>query len=144
MHAPTFHRSGHRAGNAYVSSVVPNHPGNTVHRTYERIHISHALPHQHPPSNPPGIPTTIIPGVRRFNGPRGLPPVVSAASQSDHNAGFYFFPPSRASIRNIQEAENPSLNHFHSWDSGWGSFHPASSGSDSSSRSSSFWPRNWS
>lgn len=143
MHACTFHRSGHRAGSAFVSSIVPNHPGNSVLRTYERIHISHALPHQHPPPNSPGMPTSIVPGVRRFNGPRALPPVVPAASQSDHSAGFYIFPPSGASIRNIHEAENPSLNHFHAWDSGWGSFHQATGGSDSGSRSSSFW-RHWS
>ncbi|RVW54536.1 E3 ubiquitin-protein ligase RFI2 [Vitis vinifera] len=110
--------SGHRAGSAFVSSIVPNHPGNSM-------------------------PTSIVPGVRRFNGPRALPPVVPAASQSDHSAGFYIFPPSGASIRNIHEAENPSLNHFHAWDSGWGSFHQATGGSDSGSRSSSFW-RHWS
>lgn len=135
--------SGHRAGSAFVSSIVPNHPGNSVLRTYERIHISHALPHQHPPPNSPGMSTSIVPGVRRFNGPRALPPVVPAASQSDHSAGFYIFPPSGASIRNIHEAENPSLNHFHAWDSGWGPFHQATGGSDSGSRSSSFW-RHWS
>lgn len=143
MHTPAFHRSGNRAGSAFVSSVVPNHPGNSVLRTYERIHVSHAVPHQHPPTNSPGMPTSILPGVRRFNGPRGLAPVVSAASQPDHNAGFYIFPSSGASIRNIHEAENLSFNHFHPWDSGWGSFHHANGGSDPGGRSSNFWPRHW-
>ncbi|KAL6968518.1 hypothetical protein U1Q18_034322 [Sarracenia purpurea var. burkii] len=138
------------------SSVHPFVYGHGNSRPHDRTLDSHGIHQQQQPSNHPGIPSrSAIPGVRRTNGQRGLPPAVPATSQSDHNGGFSnFHPPAQ----NLHEAENSLLNCGHgrernhlspfpviSFDrdstSGWGSFQHAASGSDSTNRSGSFWPR---
>ncbi|KAK9281712.1 hypothetical protein L1049_004616 [Liquidambar formosana] len=151
------HGSGPRAGSSFVPSVVPHphHPGSNI-RSHERVQVPHVFHHPQQPSNSPGMPSSIIPGIRRHNGPRGLPPVLPATSQSDHSGGFYVFPPLNSSGRNLHEADNPLPNHFHTWerdylshfpvssfdrDSGWGSLHQPTGGSDSGNRPSSYWQR---
>uniref|UniRef100_A0A5B7AZR7 RING-type domain-containing protein n=1 Tax=Davidia involucrata TaxID=16924 RepID=A0A5B7AZR7_DAVIN len=143
------HGSAPRGGSSFFSSIV--HPGSNS-RSHERIQVSHAIHHQ----QQPGMPSPIIPGVRRFNGPRGLPPVVPVASRSDPSGGFFVFP---SSGRNLHDTENPLPYRFHPWerdhlsnfpvvsfdrDLGWGLFHHATSGSDSSNRSGRFWQWHWS
>lgn len=147
-----FLRSGPRAGSSFVSSVVPRHPGSTA-LNLERIQASHSFLPQQQSSNSSGLPTPLVPGLRRFDGPRSLPGVVPAPPQHDQNGNFYIFPPS-SSGQNLQEAESPFLNRFHAWererlsrfpavirDSSWGSFHQTSGASDSGNRSGSFWHR---
>ncbi|KAJ0110985.1 hypothetical protein Patl1_01007 [Pistacia atlantica] len=141
------HGSGPRAGSSFVSSVVPRHPGSTA------LNTSHSFLPQQQSSISAGLPTPVVPGLRRFDGPRSLPAVVPAPPQHDQNGNFYIFPPS-SSGQNLQEAESPFLNHFHVWererlsrfpavirDSNWGSFHQNSGASDSGNRSGSFWHR---
>ncbi|XP_057964847.1 E3 ubiquitin-protein ligase RFI2 [Malania oleifera] len=144
-------RSGPRAGSPFVSSIPTHHASGSL--THERIQVPHAFHHQQQSGNPPVMHPPMVPGVRRFNGPRGLPPIMPAPLQSEHNVGFYVYPPSGSSGRNLHEAETPLPNHLHAWerdhlphfpvtsldrDSGWMPFHQATDGSDSSSRSSSF------
>lgn len=146
---PTFCRSGPRAGNSFVSSVFPRRPGSGA-LTRERIHAFH---HRQSSSNSPGLPTTVVPGLRRFDSPRSLPAVVPAPPQHDQNGGFYILPPSSPG-HTVHEAENPSPNHFHVWerersypspsvsrDSNWGSFHQTTSGSDMGNGLGGFWHR---
>ncbi|KAF8394585.1 hypothetical protein HHK36_020799 [Tetracentron sinense] len=145
------HGSGPRAG----SSAVPPYPGSNA-RAHDRVQGLHAYHQQQQPSNLPGIRAPIFSGVRRSSGPRGLAQVGPVASSSDHNGGFYVFPSSGSSGRNLQESENPLRSHFYAWErdrfapfplipvdreSSWGPFHQAAGGSDSGSRSSNFWQR---
>ncbi|KAL5791822.1 hypothetical protein ACOSP7_000416 [Xanthoceras sorbifolium] len=142
------HGSGPGAGNSFVSSVGPRHPGSSA-LTQERIQVTHAF-HQQPSGNSPGLPAPLVTGVRRFDGPRSLLP---GPPQHDQNGGFYIFPPS-SSGQNLHEAENPLSSRFRVWererlsrfphvarDSSWGPFHQTSGSSDSGNRSASFWPR---
>ncbi|GMP87665.1 hypothetical protein CsSME_00039944 [Camellia sinensis var. sinensis] len=154
---PTL-RSSRGEYDAMTRSGSFAHPfpyGHGNNRPHERIQTSHAIHHQQHLSNPTGIPSPAIPGVRRFNGPRGLPPLVPPTSQSDHTGGFFIFPPPPGSSgQNLHEAENSLLNRIHVWerdrsshlpvnsfdrDSGRGSFHHPASGSDSGNSSASFW-----
>lgn len=154
---PTL-RSSRGEYDAMTRSGSFAHPfpyGHGNNRPHERIQTSHAIHHQQHLSNTIGIPSPAIPGVRRFNGPRGLPPLVPPTSQSDHTGGFFIFPPPPGSSgQNLHETENSSLNRIHVWerdrsshlpvnsfdrDSGRGSFHHSASGSDSGNSSASFW-----
>ncbi|EEF39254.1 E3 ubiquitin-protein ligase RFI2 [Ricinus communis] len=139
------HGSGPTAGSSFVSSIFPRHPGSGA-RTNERIQISHAF-HRQQSSSPPGVPSPIIHGIRRFDGPRGLPTVVPAPPQHDHSGGFLIIPPSSSS-QNSQEAENPLPNHFHARERErlphfqHASFHQNTGGGPNpGNRSSSFWHR---
>lgn len=137
-------------------SVVP-HPPDTITRPHDRIQAFHHHQQHH---IAPGMPSPIIPSVRRFDGPGVLPPMVSAPPQPDLNAGFYMFPPPSSSERNLHEAENPFTSQFHAWrrerplhvptvpvdwdSSGWGSSLHANAGSDSANMHNNLWHRSWS
>lgn len=151
------HGSGPRAGSSFVSSAVPRYPGSNVH-THEMIQVSHAFLLQQRPSNSLGMPSPIIPAVRRIDSPGGLPPVVPASLQPDGNGGFHIYPQT-PSVPNLHEAENPLPNQFHAWerehfsrfppvlsdmDSAWGQYHHATGDSDSVNRSGGLWHRHWS
>ncbi|XP_030946886.1 E3 ubiquitin-protein ligase RFI2-like isoform X1 [Quercus lobata] len=151
------HGSGPRAGSSFVSSAVPRYPGSNVH-THEMIQVSHAFHLQQRPSNSLGMPSPIIPAVRRIDSPGGLPPVVPASLQPDGNGGFHIYPPQTPSVPNLHEAENPLPNQFHAWerehfsrfppvlsdmDSAWGQYHHAAGDSDSVNRSGGLWHRRW-
>lgn len=149
------HGSGPRAGSSFVPSMVPHHPGSNI-RSHERIQLPHVIHHSQQPSPSPGMHSLIIPGVRRYNGPRGLPPVMPAPSHSD-SSGFFVFPPPSSTSRNLHEAENHlPVHHTHVWerdfvsrfptsydrDSTWGSHNQASGGGlDSGNRPGNFWQR---
>ncbi|XP_065861337.1 E3 ubiquitin-protein ligase RFI2 [Euphorbia lathyris] len=148
------HGSGPIAGSSFVSSIVPRHPGSGA-RIHDRIQISHAFHHRQQASNSPGVPSPIIHGVRRYDGPRGLPALVPAPPQHDRSGGFLIIPPN-SSGQTPQEAENPLPNHFHAWereplphlqhvsferDSNWGSFHHNGGGPNPGNRTTSFWHR---
>lgn len=141
-----YHRSVPRGGSSFVSSIV--HPGSNT-RSHERNQVSHASHHPQQPGNPTGMLSSIIPGVRRFNGPRGLPLIMPALPQSDRHGGFFIFPPLGSSGQNPHDAENPLQwerehpSRFPDRDSGLGSSQHASGGMDSSNRSGNFW-RHWS
>ncbi|WCJ21339.1 RING/U-box superfamily protein [Euphorbia peplus] len=146
------HGTGPIAGSSFVSSIVPRHPGSGA-----RIQISHGLHHhRQQASNSPGVPSPIIHGVRRSDGPRGLPALVPAPSQHDGGGGGFLIIPPNPSGQAPQEAENPLPNHFHAWerdftqlqhvlferDSNWGSFHQNGGGPDpSGNRTTNFWHR---
>ncbi|KAJ9187776.1 hypothetical protein P3X46_003196 [Hevea brasiliensis] len=145
------HGSGSTAGSSFASSVVPHHPGSSA-RTHERIQISHAFHHRQHSSNSPGFPPPIIHGMRRFDVPRGLPSILPAPLQHEHNGSFLIIPPS-SSGQNLQETENPFRNYFNPWerehwthlqhvsfdrDSGWGSFRQSTGGPSAGNRSSGF------
>ncbi|OVA00212.1 zinc finger protein [Macleaya cordata] len=151
--------SGPRAGSSVVSSVVPPYPSSNSRgheRTIQGLHAYHQQQQQQ--SNSTGLRAPMLSTVRRSSGPRGLAaPVGPAASSSDHANGFFVFPPSGSSGRNLQEAENPLRTRFYAWErdrfapfplvpvdresSWWGPFHQASSGSDSGNRATSYWHR---
>ncbi|KAA8543100.1 hypothetical protein F0562_021405 [Nyssa sinensis] len=146
------HGSAPRGGSSFFPSIV--HPGSNSW-SHERIRVSHAMHHQ----QQPGMPSPMIHGVRRFNGPRGLPSVVPVTSQPDPRGGFFVFPSSGSSGRNLHDTENPLLYRFHPWERdhishfpvvsfdrelGWGLFHHATSGPDSNNRSSRHWQWQWS
>ncbi|CAK9175321.1 unnamed protein product, partial [Ilex paraguariensis] len=137
-------------GSLFVSSIV--HSGSNA-RSHERIQVPHSVHRQL------GMPSTLIPNVRRFSGPSGMPPVVPAAPVPDHGGGFYIFPPSGSSTRTRPEAENHLPNDFRAWerghslhlplisvgrDAGWESLPRSTSGFDSRNRSDSYWQRHWS
>ncbi|GAV66940.1 zf-RING_2 domain-containing protein [Cephalotus follicularis] len=137
-------RSASRAGNSFISSAVPHHPGNGA-QTHERIQLSYAFHHQQQPSHSPGMPSSMVPCIRRVDGTRGLQNVMQAAPQPDQNGGFYVCPPSSSSGQTFHEAESHLPNHcphpiVHR-ETGWGSYYQNAGGSDSGNRSSSFWPR---
>lgn len=150
LHPLVFdHGSGPRASSSFVSSVFPRRPGSGA-LTHERLHAFH---HLQSSSNSPGMPTTVVPGIRRFDSPRSLPAVVPAPLQHDQNGGFYILPPS-SSGHTVHEAENPASNSFHVWereqsspfpsvsrDSNWGSFRQTTLGSDMGNGLGSFWHR---
>lgn len=138
------HGSGARAGSSFAPPIAPHHPGSNI-RSHERIQVP-VFHHPQQNNNLAGMPSHMIPGMRRLNGPRGLPP--AAPSQSDHNNGFYVFPHPNSSGRNPHEVENPTPNHhFHALERDFLSHFPVSSfdrnsgwdGSDSGNRSSNFW-----
>ncbi|XP_010269553.1 PREDICTED: uncharacterized protein LOC104606172 [Nelumbo nucifera] len=149
------HGSGPRAGSSVVS-LIPPYSGSSA-RAHDRVQGLHAYHQQQQSSSTPGMRGPIFSGVRRSSGPRGLAPVGPLASSSDHTGAFYVFPPSGSSSRNLQEAENPVRSRFYAWErdrfapfplipvdresSWWGPFHQAAGGSDSGSRTSSFWQR---
>lgn len=150
---PTFCRSGPRAGSSFVSSAVPRYPGSNA-RSHEMIPASHPYHLQQRPTNSPGMPSSNIPAVRRIDVPGGLPLVVAAPLQPDHNGGFPIFHRT-PSVRD-REAENPLPHPYNGWereffsrfppvfssrDSAHASYHHAAGDSDSVNRSSSLWPR---
>ncbi|XP_077240696.1 E3 ubiquitin-protein ligase RFI2-like [Tasmannia lanceolata] len=135
--------SGSRASSSVFSSMVPPYLGNS--RGQPRVHGPRSY-HQQP----------IFSGVRTPSNPRGLPPG-PPPSPPDHN-GFYMFPSSGSSVRNLQEADNSLGNRFYAWErdqfapyplvpvdresSWWRPFHPAPTGSDSGHNSGNrtgFW-----
>jgi hypothetical protein len=120
------------------SAVHPFLHGPRNTHSHQRIPASHASHHHHHHS-------PVIPSVRRFNVPRGVPPAVPAVAQSDQGGGFFLSPSTGSSGQNPHEMESSFPNHFHAWeidrDPGQGSFHHASGGSDSSNRSAGFWHR---
>ncbi|GMY21750.1 E3 ubiquitin-protein ligase RFI2 [Fagus crenata] len=145
------HSSVGRPGSSVASSMIPPYPGSNA-RARDRVQALQAYYQQQQPSNSTSMRTPpIISGTRRSSNHRGMAqgPV---ASSSDQTGGFYIVPPG-SSGRTFQEAENPLPSRFHSWerdhlptfsmnqvdrDSGWGSYHQAASGSDTSIRSSGF------
>ncbi|KAK6911593.1 Zinc finger, RING-type [Dillenia turbinata] len=144
------HSSGARAGSSVGSSMSP-YPGINA-RARDRVQALQAY-YQQQPSNPTAMRTPLISGSRRFTGHRGMTQVGPMASSSDQTGGFYFFPSVGSSAHSFQDAENNLSNHFHALErdhlpsfilnqvdreSGWGTFHQVASGSDNSSRSSSF------
>ncbi|KAH7517074.1 hypothetical protein FEM48_Zijuj09G0023600 [Ziziphus jujuba var. spinosa] len=151
------HGSAPRVGSSFVMSVVPQ-PPDTIARPHDRMQAFHHHQQQHRVA--PGVPSPIIPSVRRFEGPAVLPSMVSAPPQPDVNAGFYMYPPARSSEMNLHEAENPFPSQFHAWrrerpshfptlqvdwdSSGWGSSRHTNTGSDSANRHSNLWHRSWS
>ncbi|XP_075657506.1 E3 ubiquitin-protein ligase RFI2 [Castanea sativa] len=153
MH-PSFlvgHSSGGRPGSSVGSSMIPPYPGSNA-RARDRVQALQAYYQQQQPGNSTSMRTPIIPGSRRSSNHRGMPQVGPVASSSDQTGAFYIVPPG-SSGRNYQEAENPLSSRYQSWErdhlpsfslnqvdreSGWGSYHQAASGSDSSIRSSSF------
>ncbi|WCJ21338.1 RING/U-box superfamily protein [Euphorbia peplus] len=147
------HGTGPIAGSSFVSSIVPRHPGSGA-----RIQITHGLHHhRQQASNSPGVPSPIIHGVRRSDGPRGLPALVPAPPQHDGGGGGFLIIPPNPSGQAPQEAENPLPNHFHAWereplshlqhvlferDSNWGSFHQNGGVPDPpGNRTTNFWHR---
>uniref|UniRef100_A0A2N9J2U7 RING-type domain-containing protein n=1 Tax=Fagus sylvatica TaxID=28930 RepID=A0A2N9J2U7_FAGSY len=147
--------SGPRAGSSFVSSAVPRYPGSNAHT---HVQVSHAIHLQQRLSNSLGITSPILPAVRRIDSPGGLPSVVPAPLQPDHNGGFHIFPPQTPSVPNLHEAENPLPNQFHAWereffsrfppvlsdrDSAWGQYHHTAGDSDSVNRSGGLWRRHW-
>ncbi|KAJ4824305.1 hypothetical protein Tsubulata_029366 [Turnera subulata] len=146
------HGSGPSAGNSFVSSMVPHHA-----RTHERIQISHAFYPRQQPGNSPVMHSPTIHGIRRLDGPRGLPGVMPPPAPHDHGGGFFFVPPG-SSGPPLHETDSPLRNHFHPWErdhlsrfphvsfgreSGWSSFEfQRNTGAvDSGDRMSSFWRR---
>ncbi|KAM7276962.1 hypothetical protein ACFE04_018828 [Oxalis oulophora] len=131
------HGSIARVGTSFISSAVPRHPGSSA-QTHERIQMFH---HQPQPSNTPGMPSPMVPSIRRFEGPRGLPAGVPAASQPDQNGGFFVLPPNEAPNPFLQW-ERQRLPRIIQREAASGSFHQSSSGSETGNRSSNgFWPR---
>ncbi|XAR61332.1 hypothetical protein NMG60_11035008 [Bertholletia excelsa] len=131
------HGSASRGTSSFFLSVV--HPGSNS-LSHERVQASQFIPRQHQPrSNPSGLPPPMIPGIRRFNGPRVVPP-------PEHSSGFFVFPSPGSSGRNLHEPENS--NHVHAWERDHSShlphISPAASVSDAGNRSSGFWHRHWS
>lgn len=148
MHPFLGHSSGGRPGSSVASSMMPPYPGSNA-RARDRVQALQAYYQQQQPSNSTSMRTPILSGNRRTGSHRGLSQVGPVASSSDQTSGFYIIPPGR----NFQEAENPLSNRFHSWerdhlpsfsmtqvdrDSGWGTYHQAAGGSDTSIRSSAF------
>ena len=146
-----FCSSGGRPGSSVGSSMIPPYPGSNA-RARDRVQALQAYYQQQQPSNSTSMRTPIISGSRRSSNHRGMAQVGPVASSSDQTGAFYIVPPG-SSGRNYQEAENPLSSRFHPWErdhlpsfslnqvdreSGWGSYHQAASGSDSSIRSSSF------
>ncbi|KAF3454534.1 hypothetical protein FNV43_RR04982 [Rhamnella rubrinervis] len=145
------HSSSARAGSSVTSPMIPPYPGSNA-RARDRVQALQAYYQQQQPSNSPSMRTPLVSGTRRSSNYRGLAQVGPVASSSDQTGGYYFFP-SGSSGRNFQEAENPLSSRFHAWDRdnlpafssnqvdrdpGWGAFHQAASGSDSTIRSSGF------
>lgn len=145
MEALNFCSSVGRPGSSVASSMIPPYPGSNA-RARDRVQALQAYYQQQQPSNSTSMRT---PSTRRTSSHRGLAQVGPVASSSDQTSGFYLVPPGR----NFQEAENPLSNRFHSWerdhlpsfsmpqvdrDSGWGTYHQAAGGSDTSIRSSAY------
>eukprot|EP00262_Sarcandra_glabra_P006415 TRINITY_DN1869_c0_g1_i1.p1 TRINITY_DN1869_c0_g1~~TRINITY_DN1869_c0_g1_i1.p1 ORF type:complete len:442 (-),score=51.82 TRINITY_DN1869_c0_g1_i1:276-1601(-) len=106
------HGSNSRAGSSVISSMAPPSylPNSRAHNRIQSLHAYHQQ------TNSPAVRTHMFSGgVRRSNGPRGLPPL-GPSPPSDHS-GFYMYPPpSGSSARNLQDAENPSGNRFYAWE----------------------------
>ncbi|XP_024927006.2 E3 ubiquitin-protein ligase IPI1 isoform X2 [Ziziphus jujuba] len=145
------HGSSARAGSSVTSSMIPPYPGSNA-RARDRVQALQAYYQQQQPSNSPTMRTPIVSGSRRSGSHRGLAQVGPVASSSDQTGGYYFFP-SGSSGRNFQEPDNPLSSRFHAWerdhlpafssnqvdrDPGWGAFHQAAGGTDTTMRSSSF------
>ncbi|XP_077219149.1 E3 ubiquitin-protein ligase RFI2-like [Tasmannia lanceolata] len=143
--------SGSRASSSVFSSMAPPYHGNS--RGQARVHGPRAY---HQQANSPGMRAPPFSGIRRTSGPRGLAPGPPPPSSPDHS-GFYLFPSSGSSVRNLQEADNSLGNRFYAWErdqfapyplvpvdresSWWHPFHQAPpSGSDSDNRTG-FWHR---
>ncbi|XP_022744724.1 E3 ubiquitin-protein ligase RFI2-like isoform X3 [Durio zibethinus] len=102
------HSSGARAANSVASSLIPPYPGSNA-RARDRVQALQAYYQQQHPSTSPAMRTPIISGSRRSGSHRSHTQVPVASSSDQVDR-----------------------------DSGWGAFHPVTSGSDPGIRSSSF------